>query len=203
MFPLEQEFGLEELKRKCGSSPARIFGFVMYTRGHSYIAKTLRDRDFWNELNEISGPNWPIFAVRPLEEGDYKMPEPTIPGTFQMMVPIWTEPNANRKYLDVFSLKESRDLPCLVAFIWNDDDEIEQITCKLSNRNLEEAFDSIREVVRIIADAEQQILPLYKRSITVFRNVKEDIKAHLVRKKLRRNFKYFSYIYDFVSGFRG
>ena len=120
-----------------------------------------------------------------------------------MMVPIWTEPNANRKYLDVFSLKESRDLPCLVAFIWNDDDEIEQITCKLSNRNLEEAFDSIREVVRIIADAERQILPRYKRSITVFRNVKEDIKAHLVRKKLRRNFKYFSYIYDFVSGFRG
>ncbi len=94
-------------------------------------------------------------------------------------------------------------MPCLVAFIWNDDDEIEQITCKLSNRNLEEAFDSIREVVKIIADAERQILPRYKRSITVFRNVKEDIKAHLVRKKLRRNFKYFSYIYDFVSGFRG
>jgi hypothetical protein len=200
MFPLDKEFGLTELKRRCDDSPARIFGFIMYTRCHSYIAKTLRDIDFWNELDEISGSNWPIFAVRPLAQGYYEPPIQSNPGEFGMMVKTWNEPNENRKYLDVFSLNESKDLPCFVAFIWKGD-ELEQITCKLSNRNLEEAFDSIREVVSVISETERQILPRYKRSLSVFRNVRKDIKAHFIRKKIRRNFKYFPYIYDFISKF--
>ncbi len=199
MFPIEKEFGLKELRRQCDNSTSRIFGFIMYTRGHSYIAKVLRDDDFWNELDEISGPRWPIFAVRPLERGHYKRPLSTEP--FQMMVPTWIEPNENKKYLDVFSLDKSSDLPCFIVFIWNDDDELEPITFKLSNRNIEEAFDSIREIVSIISETERQILPEYRKTENVFRNVKADIKGVIFQKKIKRSFKHFHFIYDFMSAF--
>lgn len=201
MFPIEKEFGLKELRRKCGDATSRIFGFIMYTRSHSYIAKILRDVDFWNELDEVSGPRWPIFAVRPLEQGRYDVPEQSVPGVFQMMIPTWVEPNENRKYLDVFSLDESRDLPCFIVFIWNDDGELEQITYPLSNGTLEEAFDSIREVVMVISETERRIRPAFRKTDRVFRNAVADLKSHFVRKKITRSFKYFPYIYDFLSKF--
>ena len=198
MFPLEEEFGLTELRRRCDNSISRIFGFIMYTRRHSYITKVLEDIHFWNELDEISGPRWPIFAVKPLEQGRYQYPN-FPPDFIGMMVQTWIEPNENRKYLDVFSLKESSDLPCFIVFIWNDDNEIEQITFKLSNQNQDAAFNSIREIVSIISDAEQQILPAYRKTDSVFRNVKADLEAHFFHRKITRTFKYFPYIYDFIS----
>lgn len=200
MFPIEKEFGLKELRSQCDNSISRIFGFIMYTRRHSYIAKVLEDIHFWNELDEISGSRWPIFAVRPLEQGHYQYPSPP-PGVLAMMVPTWVEPNENRKYLDVFSLEESSDLPCFIAFIWNDDNELEQITFKLNNQNKDAAFDSIREIVSIISDTEQQILPAYRKTDSVFRNVKGNLKAHFVHKKIKKSFEYFPYIYDFISKF--
>lgn len=202
MFPLEEEFGLTALRLKCDSAESRIFGFIMYTRRHSYIVKTLEDAAFWNELDEISGPRWPIFAVKPLASGRYRIPYSSMPGSFQMMVQTWVEPNENRKFLEVFSLEESQDLPCLVVFIWNEDDEIEQIVCKLSNRNLEEAFDSIREVVTVISEAEQQILPAYKKTTSLFENVKADMRAHFFHKKITRFAKHLPLLYDFITKFK-
>lgn len=199
MFPLEKEFGLEEIKQKCEESNSRIYGFIMYTRRHSYIVKTLRDKDFWNELNEISGVNWPIFAVQPLEEGWYTYPNLNNEEVLQFMIPTWHEPNENRKYLEVFSLQESKDLPCFIAFIWNDKNEIEQITFKLSNKNEQEAFDSIREVVTIISQTENNIHIDYKRSEQVFQNVKADIEAFSFRKKLNKSFIYFNYLKEFFK----
>ena len=38
------------------------------------VIKVLRDDDFWNALDSISGVNWPIFAVRLLSMGSYKIP---------------------------------------------------------------------------------------------------------------------------------
>lgn len=198
MFPIEKEFGLKELRRICDNSTSRIFGFIMYTRSHSYIAKVLKDVDFWNELDEISGPRWPIFAVRPLKQGYYQ--DPNLPhDAIGRMVPTWVEPNENKKYLDVFSLKESSDLPCFVVFIWNDDDELEQITFKLSNSNFEDAFDSIRNIVSIISETERQILPKYRKTDRVYSNAKKDLKAHFTHQKIKKSFEYFSYLRDFFS----
>ncbi len=201
MFPIQEEFGLKGLRYECDNSTSRIFGFIMYTRSHSYIAKVLRDDDFWNELDEISGPRWPIFAVRPLADGHYGMPDESLSGRHQKMIPTWVEPNENKKYLYVFSLDESSDLPCFIVFIWNNDNELEQITFKLSNRNLEDAFDSIREVVSIISEAERQILPEYRKTENVFRNAKADIKGVIFQKKIQKSFKHFHFIYDFLSVF--
>lgn len=186
MIELKQEMGITQIRKICEQTPSRIFGFIMYTKKHAYITKVLRDNDFWGELDEISGANWPIFSVKPLHDGGYEYPRTN--GNFlQMMIPIWKEPNENRKFLNVFSLDESKDLPCFVIFIWKDNDEIEQIIWKLSNKNTEEAFDSIREIVNIISETEELILPEYKRTENVFRNVKSNIKGQIAKQRLIKN----------------
>ncbi len=174
MIELKKEMGITQIREISEHTVARIFGFIMYTRRHAYIIKALRDNDLWSELDEISGANWPIFSVKLLSEGRYELPKSNR-NSSQMLVPIWKEPNENKEFLSVFSLNESKDLPCFITFIWKDNDEIEQIVWKLSNKNKEEAFNSIREVVSIISETEELILPEYKRTENVFRNVKANI----------------------------
>ena len=99
MIALNEEFGIEKLRGVCDNATSRIYGFIMYTRKHSYIVKVLRDNDFWNELDEISGANWPIFSIKPLDDGHYARPMGS-EEMCQRMVPIWKEPNSNRKFLN-------------------------------------------------------------------------------------------------------
>ena len=71
MFTLKDKYGIKDIKQVCDNSTSKIYGFIMYTQRHSYIIKVLRDDDFWNELDEISGANWPIFSVKPRKEVQY------------------------------------------------------------------------------------------------------------------------------------
>ena len=201
MIALNEEFGIEKLRGVCDNATSRIYGFIMYTRKHSYIVKVLRDNDFWNELDEISGANWPIFSIKPLDDGYYTRPRCS-EEMCQMMVPIWKEPNSNRKFLDFFSLEESSDLPCFIIFIWKDNDEIEQIIWRFKNTNTQEAFDSIRRVVKIISSTEELILPEYKRSENVFRNVKENIEAVVFKQRLIHGARRLVSIKDFLNGLK-
>lgn len=182
MMPPEPDFVL--LKKKCLESPMRIYGFIVYTRAHSYITKVLRDEDFWNELDEISGPNWPIFATRPLEQGSYSFTKTSKSKSnfCCSMSAIWHEPNENKKVLEWFSIKKSEDLPCMVIFTWNDNDKLERFIWKLSNESENKAFNSIREVVNSVTQATHYILPEYRKSYSVYRNVLETLDAQLFRR---------------------
>lgn len=196
MVTLKDKYGIEDIKQVCDNSISKIYGFIMYTQRHSYIIKVLRDDDFWNELDEISGANWPIFSVRPRKEIQYSRVCNNGLGNqsstrdtplYQMMTVTGSEPNYNREFLKLFSLDELIDLPCFVTFIWRNEHEIEQVIWKLNNKNEEEAFDSIREVVEIISRTESEILPEYKKNNEVFRNVKSAIEATIFRQKIIRS----------------
>lgn len=100
------------------------------------------------------------------------------------MVPSWKEPNENKKYLDFFSLKNSKDLPCFIAFKFNDDGTIEQVVYKLNNDSEQGAFESLKTIVELITHTENQILPEYKHTDAVFNNVKKDVESYVLRKGL-------------------
>lgn len=181
MINLREEFDITDIRTIGNGSYSNVFGFIMYTRAHAYIAEVLSNQNFWNELDEISGPNWPIFAVRP----------------------HLVDPNANKKYTEYFSLDYRKDLPCFIAFQFNDDESIEHVSLKLSNETLDKAFGSIREIVKVITNAEDRILPEYKHTNGVFMNVKLDIEAYEVRKKIIDNMKYVPFIKDLLLNLIG
>lgn len=178
------------LRSLCDIAESRIFGFIMYTRRHSYVINALSDENKWNELDEISGANWPIFSVQPHEcsrrhSGNCNtLHTPDERPVFHMMLSTTYEPNDNRDLLELFSLNEMDDLPCFVIFIWKDDNTTERIVWKLKNDSADEVFKSIREVVEIVSNTESEVLPEYKKSENLYINVKKNVEAVLFRKRI-------------------
>jgi hypothetical protein len=155
---------------------SRIYGFILYTEAEPYVAKVLRDEDFWKALNNISGSNWPIFAAKPLKTGHLKTSSGR-PGHTGFMVQTWEEPNANKSILMDFGLNDSQELPLFVAFMWDDNDNLNEITIKIEGRDTDSIYHSLEEIVKVVARVEAAILPEYKGTENVFRNVKTELEA--------------------------
>lgn len=99
------------------------------------------------------------------------------------MVRTWCEPSQNHSVLEDFGFEDSEDLPCFVAFIWDDNDELHQITVPIIGRNVDECYNSIEEIVKTIARAENTVAPQYRRSVNLFREVEADLEALKFRVK--------------------
>ena len=185
MFDFEKTCGLKLIKDLVGEDKniSRIYGFILYTEKDPYVAKVLRDEDFWNALYCISGANWPIFAVRPLRKGKYKMPS-TSGNVISYMMPTWDEPRTNMPVLHDFGMKDSENLPLFMAFMWDDQDELNQIAISITGSDVDSVYHSIEEIVKAITRVESEVLPQYKRSVNVFRNVVTEMKALNFRHKV-------------------
>lgn len=173
MVAFQKDCGLKMVKGLVDKDPnlSRIYGFILYTVQDPYVAKVLRDDDFWKSLDSISGANWPIFAVRPLQKGRSKYPG-SHNGEISFMIPIWDEPSVNLPILTEFGFADSKLLPVFVAFMWDDEDKLNAVTIPIRGNDIDTTYQSIREIVTTIAAVEREILPEYKGTVNVFREVK-------------------------------
>lgn len=89
---------------------SRIYVFILYTNSNPYIVKVLRDNYFRKSLDSISGSNWPIFALRPLQQGQMKDRYGN-PSHIGIMPHTWNESSDNISILMDFGLKDSKELP--------------------------------------------------------------------------------------------
>lgn len=167
------------------------------------MAKVLRDRDFWKALDSISGSNWPIFAVRPLTKAEDPFGGRGYGNRNSMSMIISTsdEPRSNMQILKDFGLENSRSLPVFVAFIWDDQDNLNEITVPIEGFNTDTVYSSIESIVKVISDAENKVLPEYKRTENVFRNVVEQLEAHQFRNTVIRRGKIALRYAEFLSMF--
>lgn len=208
---------LDEVKEVCLGSENRIAGFILYTRAHSNLVKLLQDEDRLAELDERSGPygdsgSWPIFSVK-LEANRHRIPSNTdetllsdVGPTIRFIVSSWNESSYRYKkdytdYFDLFSIEDTCS-PYFVVFIWKDDDTIDQVLYKLSDRNEQKAFDEIREVIAYVSDAERAMEESYKKTEALFRNAKGNIEAGLKRRRWYSYMGRFASLLDFFSSLR-
>ena len=146
----------------------------------------LQNPNYWNCLDDISGPNWPIFSVRPLMPGSMQFKGQGPKGTIGMMISTWHEPNANRMLLDFFGLKESSDLPCFIGFIWDDRGQLQQFEWKIDESSVDNVYESLKNVVSLVSDAEASISEELKSTELLWENViaainKENSLAHRIK----------------------
>lgn len=202
MYPIQKEYGLELIKSLVDDNNlSRIYGFILYTRDNPYVVKVLRDEDFWNALDCISGPNWPIFAVKPLEKGYYKTQGSSIPGAMGFMMPTWEEPRTNTQILADFGLSNSKDLPCFVAFMWDDNGDLHSITVPICGNDIDSVYYSIDNIVRIIKETEEIISPEYKHNVEVFRNVSDQLNALKFKHKFKKSVRIGKQFIEFLKNF--
>lgn len=203
MFDFQKNCGLELVKDlvEGDSNLSRIYGFILYTEQDPYVAKVLRDDDFWNALDSVSGANWPIFAARPLSKGFYKRPSSNDLNSIGFMVRTWDEPCENIPVLHDFGLKNTEKLPLFIAFMWDDNDELNQVAIPITGRTVDDVYHSIEEIVKAITKAEVAVEPQYKRSVNVFRNIVTELDALNFRHMVMQRGKIANRIYEFLNSF--
>ena len=182
----KEDFDLKLLKGLCEESVSRIYGFILYTRRHANVVNFLQNPNYWNCLDDISGPNWPIFSVRPLMPGSMQFKGQGPKGTIGMIISSWHEPNANRMLLDFFGLKESSDLPCFIGFIWDDRGQLQQFEWEIDESSVDKVYESLKNVVSLVSDAEARVSEELKSTEVLWENViaainKENSLAHRIK----------------------
>lgn len=177
MKTIKDELSLSLLKGLCEDAKSRIYGFILYTRRHANVVNFLQNSNYWECLDDISGPNWPIFSVRPLAQGRKEFKGDGPAGTIGMMISTWSEPNENRKVLDFFNLSESKDLPCFVGFIWDDKDVLQQFVWPINETSVDAVYASLKKIVTIISEAEEKVADELKSSEYVWEEVVRAVNA--------------------------
>ena len=158
MRQLDKEFGMKVIN-DCHSK-SNIYGFILYSETNYNVVKVMRDTDFIAALHVISGPNWPIFFVSPLEKKIDEFITSGSQDTIGFSYCVSKETKYNRSALDFFKLTNSdKDLPCFVVFSIDpkNPDEIYQRTYRISGKTEDEIKQSIEMIVSTIADIEKTI----------------------------------------------
>ncbi len=152
---LIEKLNLDVINDCCSKS--NIYGFILYSEINYNVVKVMRDADFINALSSISGPNWPILFVSPLEKKIVEFENAGINGTVGYARCVSRETEYNKGALVFFGLNNSEnDLPCFVVFSKDEKDPnaFSQRTYRIHDRTEDEVRHSLEEIVSTIADIE-------------------------------------------------
>lgn len=155
---LIQKFDLKVINECCCNS--NIYGFILFSEINYSVVKVMRDADFINALHVISGPNWPILFVSPLEKKIIDFDGTGINGTIGYSLCVSRETEYNKGALEFFDLNNSEsDLPCFVVFSRdiNNPEEFAQRAFRINGKTEDEVRHSLEEIVSTIADIERTI----------------------------------------------
>lgn len=203
MSSFEDKLGLQTIRTlvETDSNLSRIYGFILYTRADAFVVKVLQDDVFWNALDERSGSRWPVFAVRPLQKGNKVIRGGGKPGSISMLIPVWDEPQANIPILQELGLSDSEELPLFVVFMWDDSDILHKMSIPIKGDSIDSVYNSIDEIISTISRTEEKILPQYKATESVFREVSENLSALKLKFKILQAGKILAPVADFLSLF--
>lgn len=185
MIDFQEKTGLKVIKDLVSGEKnlSRIYGFILYTKKDDYVIEALNKQPFWDALDSISGDNWPIFAVRPLLPGKWKTYGGGGRNSIGFMVREYVEPESNKSILEEFNLKDGSELPLFVAFMWDNEDKINQIAVPIDDRDETSVRHSLKTIVNTITEVERRIAPEYKQTDAVFREVKLALEAQQFQPK--------------------
>jgi hypothetical protein len=168
-----------------------LLSIILYTDKHPHIKKCLRDNDYWLALDESSGFNWKIFAVKPMP-GDYRFPK-TKPNTMQMMVMIWDEPADNKPIIEFLGLNDTKDLP-LIFFYKLEDNEIEDEICvKIEGNTEQEVYNDLQNIINKVSKS-------IEKGGDLFENAKSTIKKEKIFRAIKKGKKILSDFNSLIPG---
>lgn len=177
------------------NNQAKIFGFILFTDAHPNIIKVLKDDDYWKALNSIS-EGWIIYSIKP-KQGIREFSNPP-EGTLGMLISIWKEPIENLKLLELFEIKSTETLPCFVAFC-TEGENIKRTVYELDCSSVDNAYNDLNKIISIISKTVDKILPEYKNSNSVYREVKSDIESIITWEKIKKAIKLLSWLKNLLS----
>lgn len=137
-----------------------VFGVILFTIEHPYVAKVLRDDDQWKALSAAAGPRWPIFAIRPYAGNINPVPAPgNIRYLYNLeVIKEWQEPDDNLKLLEAFQIDSTRALPTLLVFTTLPGGERLQMQWPFpSGTSQDDCFNKLLPVVKSASEAISEV----------------------------------------------
>lgn len=158
MFPLEKMLNVELLMdSKRQYHTANVFGFIAYSERNPYVAKVLKDKDFWKSLNARS-EGWILYAIKP--DSDYFG-------------------GGNADYINESLGLKPEEYPQLVILAIGSNQVMMQRNYPISDKSEDDAYKSIEHNVDVITAAVKRIHPNYKSAAGVHREVVSALDAEL------------------------
>lgn len=152
MLPLDRMINVQKLiQDKSSYGTMNLFGIIVYTEANPYVAKVLRDQDFWKSLN-MRTKDWILYALEP--KGEYG--------------------HLTENYiLPQLGIKDSHELPQLVMLALGPETDgiLKQQGFLIDDKDLDSTYHSIEEQINVITDAASRIYPEYRSSTNVHREV--------------------------------
>ena len=176
-----------EIIQNNNSSQDKLLSIILYTDSHPHIKKCLRDSDYWTAMDERSGLNWKIFAVKP-KQGEYRFPE-SRPGMMQMMIMIWNEPADNKKIIEFLGLTDTKNLPVIFFYKLNGNEVEDEIYVKIEGNTEQEVYNDLQDIIDKISKS------TCKKG-DIFDNAKSTIKKEKIFRTIKKGAKILS---DFNS----
>jgi hypothetical protein len=161
----------------------QLFGIILFTSSHPHVIKMLKDEDYLSALNDITGNHIAVFATT-LFQGKYMTPD-LKPGQIGMMYYIWREPNENKSLLSWFGLKDSENLPLLILFgvdFENDDLYCQKYSIKANSP--QSTYNLLQEALSAVSTQIEENINLDKTSL--FKKASWEIKKIQAKQALKR-----------------
>ncbi|MHA6253212.1 hypothetical protein [Oceanobacillus sp. CAU 1775] len=144
----------ELLEKATFKKNRKLSAILLFTEKDPVIVKLLKDADFINALDSLSGEKIDVYYTK-LVSGELGIPERK-GNEMSFMVPIWKEPKQNEELFSLFKIKDSRELPMLILFGTNIIEDGKEISfykkLKIKESGEVDAWKSIEESLYIALD---------------------------------------------------
>ncbi|WP_319582318.1 hypothetical protein [uncultured Pseudodesulfovibrio sp.] len=178
------------------------FGYILYTDEHPHTKKILRDPDYWNALDQLSGDNWIIYAIKP-SQGDWEFPDiPEAHGNSRIlyqMEPIWKEPKDNEELLSTFGVASTKALPLFILFVL-DGGKFLSIQFDIDDDRIDDGFNSLKYIIHTAKEALGHIdQQHWKDNSGIFNSLELQIGYHRNNQRLKKLFSIIKELGPFFS----
>ena len=161
---------------------ALAFAFILYDFTQPEVGKMLRDRDYWRALHEISGHYLTVFSFHVQE------PREAYDREWRLMVGVGpvNDPGMKTQLIlkSYFELEERLELPAVLFFQTDEAGIAGYYLVRLSVRGVEEAFNEIRDLLSIAAEAARNRA---QAPDTTPHDIMKAVERSLARRSIRGN----------------
>jgi hypothetical protein len=125
---------------------ALAFAFILYDFNHPEIIKILRDQDYWNALDDISGKFLTVFSFHHSDQRS-RLDNLT---------------NSQQFIKERFGIELPERRPLILFFQVTDNQVSNPVAVEIRSKTVEQAFIEIRETLLDIVDCLKEVTPEFR-----------------------------------------
>lgn len=201
---ITKSLGLSQLRGYSDMSTTRICGFIIYGREHANVRKVLKDKEYWDALDAISGSNWPVFAPLPLDSKILQRDPACLhdgqDNGASFMLGTYVDTDKTERILELFGLQDSDQAPCFVLFAWNEKGELVSEAYKIPDTSENDVYNSLKEVIGAISKSESHIQTEYKKTDGAYRQALLEVEHLKFMRKVRKIAGPLKILFDMFAG---